>query len=351
MDYYTKLNQIIASELQDHNLQFLLDSLGEIIKLANIIIENTTIPTTQASKQIVPLNESLDNVINFFHQLNPNYATMFQNVLNDGSITFYPLLKPGQIPLYPNQHYNDQSTVDPNGTIHIDYDETLQDTYKIAHETIHKFSYKPNSNSPIKVVAGEVPTITIDLLLQDYLTESNKYSQNDIDERLKNRLMATYEDAGAITFEYYLLHLYKQNNNHVTPQILLDYLESLNKNSNLYQLFSIKGSQYLDEIVNKGHLQFPIRQRYIIGTMLASDFYSKITNDKSKITELFYLIDILRNDNTTLIKDLDSLEKLNIPIIANKNIHISPQNLDSLTKAYIQIVDKLNKSKIRITKK
>lgn len=61
--------------------------------------------------------------------------------------------------------------------------------------------------------------------------------------------------------------------------------------------------KYFDEIVKSGSLQFYKRQRYVIGTILASDSHNKIKNNPEKINQLCYLIDIL--GHTDLVADSD----------------------------------------------
>lgn len=143
----------------------------------------------------------------------------------------------------------------------------------------------------------------MEFLLQDYLFETTNYNSDEIITHKNNRLVETYDDAGAIIFENILLRLYRQNNNCITQDILLNYLNSIDKDSKIYELLSTKGEYYLNEIVKSGSLQFYKRQRYVIGTILASDFHKKIKNNPEKINQLCYLMDIL--GHTDLVSDSD----------------------------------------------
>ncbi len=351
MNYYDQLNNILSQELSSPHFTRLLPLLNEVVKLATIIIQNTPSLTTKQCSNKVPLNDSLQNVESFFYQLNPIYASRFQYFLHeqntykgqkDNTVKFYRILKDGQSQEYEGQSHIDKSQVNQDGSIHIDYNETIEDTFTIAHEHIHRFSYQPQCNSDIKQFLGETPTITIEYLLQDYLLNNSNYNHDEINIRLNNRLNTAYDDAIAIITEYLLLNLYQQNNHHLTPSIIIDYLNSLDKTSKLYQLLSTRGLGYLNDIVNKRHLQFPTRQRYVIGTILASDLYNQIQSAPLNITKLFRLIDILGHNNTTIDNDIITLKQLDIPIFHQNKIELIPVNISRLTKSYQQIIAKLN---------
>ena len=115
------------------------------------------------------------------------------------------------------------------------------------------------------------------------------------------------------------------------------------KNSKEYEIFSIKGEEYLNEVVNKGNLQFPIRQRYVIGTALACDFLKKDTNDVAKKEELSYLIGILGHSNFTIKDDINILKKLDIPIFSSDSIELSSSSIERLSKNYQAVVKSISK--------
>lgn len=342
MSYYDRLNLALANSQNDSRLQHQLNYFDEIAKLAKIIIDNTPILETKEYLSTVPLNTSVQTVLDFLYTVKPEYSYMFQNILQeknlydgreDYSIRFYRILD--------NNH--NKSEVRKDGFVHIDYSETLDDTFTVGHEITHKFSQPKNQDSIIKQFLGETSTISIEFLLQDYLLENTSYDSNEIATRKNNRLVETYEDAGAVLFENILLNLYKQNNNCITQDILLNYLNSLDKNSKIYQLLSTRGERYLNEIVNSGSLQFHKRQRYVIGTILASDFHNKIKDNPEKISELCYLIDILGHTDLLADNDLKILSSLDIPIINNGKLSVSENDIIRLSNCYMnEVTDVLN---------
>ena len=83
--------------------------------------------------------------------------------------------------------------------------------------------------------------------------------------------------------------------------------------------------------------------------MLASDIHDKIKTNPKQKEILNYLIDILGNTDITLLKDLDLLKKLDIPIIKNDEISIDEKNYIRLQKNYqkeVEDVLRLQKNQI-----
>lgn len=348
MNYYNRLNLAIQNSLNDNGLQFQLKYFDEITKLAYIIIENTPELNSKEYSSKVSLNTSIQTVIDFFESIKPEYSYMFQNILQekntyngkeDYSVKFYKILDKEQTEEYTGQHRNNKSEVRKDGYVHIDYAENLDDIFTITHEITHKFSQPKNQDSIIKQFLGESSTITMEFLLQDYLFKDINYNGDEVIVHKNNRLVETYDDAGAIIFENILLKLYKQNDNCITKDILLNYLNSIDKNSKIYGLLSTRGEKYLNEIVKYGSLQFYKRQRYVIGTILASDFHNKIKNNPEKTSQLCYLIDILGHTDLVTDSDLKILDTLDIPIVNNGELSISTDAMIRLSDCYKNEVD------------
>ncbi len=232
------------------------------------------------------------------------------------------------------------SEVRDDGFVRLSYSDTLGDAFNICHEMVHKFSNPKNQASTIKQFLGETSTICVEFLLKDYLISNGEYCSDEILKNKNNRLMFfTYDDAGSMIFEHSLLQLYKMNNHCITEDILVNYLDSIDKDIKLHRLMVHRGIRYLNEIVVSGHLNFPQRQRYVIGTILASDFHHKIENDSKKIEQLFHLIDILGHTDLSVDDDLKVLENLDIPIVKNGQLSIGEEDIIRLSNCYKKEVE------------
>lgn len=339
MEYYNRLNEILASTLEDKNRSMEVNSLKQTAKLAKIIVNNTPSITKESFEEYVSLNDSINIVGNFLYNLNDNYSSMYFNILQEKNV--YKGKEEPSVEFIPFKG-KDLSEVRSDGKVIISYQNNINDIYSIAHEIIHKFSQPKHQNSIIKSYLGETSTIATEFLMENYLLNNTSYSKEEIIKRKQNRLVDTYFDASAVLFEYTLLELYKKDGK-ITKESLLNYLNNLSKNSKEYEIFSIKGEEYLNEVVNKGNLQFPIRQRYVIGTALACDFLKKDTNDVAKKEELSYLIGILGHSNFTIKDDINILKKLDIPIFSSDSIELSSSSIKRLSKNYKAVAESINK--------
>lgn len=343
MNYWDKLNKILADSLNDPDLFYELKYFDETSKLAKIIIENTPLLKKEYFSREVLLNDSIREVTNFLYTVKPSYAYMFQNILQekndyddreDYSVKFYKRLANNQKVEYKGQHTYDDSSVRCDGLVRIDYSNTVNDIFVITHEMVHKFSTPKNDSSTIKWFLGEVSTISMEFLLEDYLLQNEKYSSDELRKSKNNRFVNSYGASGAVLCENILVHLYKQNNNCINKDILLNYLDSLDKSSNLYEILSVRGGGYLNDIVDKNSLTFFEHQRYVIGTILASYFHDEIKKDKNSMEKIVYLIDILGHNDLQADNDLKILNNLGIPIISGNEIKISDDNIKKLTDCY-----------------
>ena len=303
MEYYDKLNLAIKNTLEDERLKYHLQYLDEVVKLASIIIENTKDLVVDNYYTNVSLDNSIDIVTNFFSKINGEYASRFLKLLKEKDIYDGKACNIVNFNKIDSPRI-DRSEVRDDGSLHIDYSETLADAFNISHEFTHKFSKQKYKDSTIKQFLGESTTLTIEFLLEDYLLEGSGYDKDEIKIRKTNRLKETYDDATAVIFEHTLLKLYKENNGMLNEEILLNYLNSLPKDSRLYEAFFHNSKRYLDDIVSKGHLQFSYRQRYVIGVVLASYFHDNIIKDESykKVYEE------LKQDNVLRKEDIDTIE-------------------------------------------
>ena len=208
MEYYNRLNEILASTLEDKNRSMEVNSLKETAKLAKIIIDNTPRITKESFEEYVSLNDSINIVGNFLYDLNDNYSSMYFNILQEKNI--YKGKEEPSVEFIPFKG-KDLSEVRSDGKVIISYQNNINDIYSITHEIIHKFSQPKHQNSIIKSYLGETSTIATEFLMEDYLLNNTSYSKEEIIRRKQNRLVDTYFDASAVLFEYTLLELYKKD--------------------------------------------------------------------------------------------------------------------------------------------
>ena len=284
-----------------------------VTRLSYIIIENTSDLTKQEYTKKVNINNSIDLVADFFYKINPDYANRFLNILREKNTYGKKEKYSVNFNLVKDIHgksYSNDSSVDINGLVNIDINETLEDVFTIVHEMTHKLKISHNQFSSINSYFEETASITMEFLLKDYLLEKNEFSKSEIIKYENNRFIDTLESAGVIVFETILLNLYCQNSNHIDEKILTDYLKTIPLDTKIGSLIHKNWKSYLKGIIHDGELQFYVARLYVIGTLLACDLYSKIKDDKSNIKILFSLIDKLGVDDFEFENDLELLQKL-----------------------------------------
>ena len=339
---YDELNNIIKSYIDDKSLSIYLDNLDEVVKLAFIIFNNYHDTDILTYKDSINIFSSKRIATKFFENIDIEYQKRFLYTFSekdmlqgkiDDTVVFT------KIPKELTYKFR-RSGVDDEGRIYIDYNETLEDIFNIVHEFSHKFSFTKNCNSSLKKFFGEVPSILSELLLEKMLLEKTVFSKDEIFKFKKNRFNSVYEDSKFIIIEYILIKLYLEYGR-IDEEILTNYLNSLDTESELYQFLINEGVSYLKNIIKNGNIDFYNRQRYVIGLL----FSIKLMKDYDR-NKYISILNSLKNDDTSYYEDAEVLSKF-IPIIdvENKRITIDNSMIYELSTSFSQFCDSLtNKS-------
>ncbi len=323
---YSLLNDVIKEFLDDSNLKLYLDNLDEVVRLANIIVENYYDTDILTYDDDILLSQSVNISRNFFLTISDEYSKKFDELLSsndiyngvlDNIVSFF------KVPKKLTYQFN-RSGVDEDGRVFIDYNETLEDIFNIVHEFTHRFSFIKNNNSSLKKFFGETPTILSEFLLEEYLLDNGSFSKEEILKHKINRFKGVYDDSLAIIVQSILINLYRQNG-FVNEEILLNYLDSLDKSSKLYEILCTKSVSLIKEIIKREGIDFYNRQRYIIGLFCALN----MMNDKN-IINFKILVEVLKNDDSTTLVDQEKLRQF-IPIIGCDRLLIDDSIINSLT--------------------
>lgn len=329
---YEQLNNILKSEITNPHIKVHINNLDEISKYAKIIIDYPDNFEYEPYTTKIDLNKSIQLVSSFLKSISPQYENQFQNVLREQQYYNCPSYEFRKSTTSISKVYND-------GHVLIGYQENLEDAFDILHETIHKFSQPYKENNIIKDFYGEVTPITMEFLFQDYLLEQEVLDQEEINLKIKKRIRTAYFDASSVLFEYHLLNLYQVNGN-ISETIIEEYIESLPHESTEYRVFKNYYKEYLQDILNENHLNFPIRQRYVIGTIFAIYFKNEIQKNPSFISHIEDLIKIFGDTEMNTKKNLNNLIKNQNPISIKNN---SMEN--ELKKDYIEELEKYTTKK------
>ena len=349
---YEKINQIIEEKLTNKKLSIIIEHMDEITKLANIIIEKTPDDFIRRyGNTYVSINDSIDYVNAFFYSINPEYSYRFQNILQERikydseeipTVLFhdiynydYTLKQTGKTNFY-------NSKINHLGILNINYNESTQDIFVIAHEITHKFCFAKNERSKIKMFLSELSPITMEFLLEDYLKENSTFNIKEIATIKNNRFKSARNAAYDFIYKNIIIKLYLQNNNHISEEIIDNYFNQMDKNSKLYENFRNNIAKYLKEIADKEKLSIFESPKSIIGILMATYIYEQIQNDQNKINEFLALINLLGDSNYETKQDLETIKKLKIlPFFNQDKISINDEVLQKLSDSYEQELNKV----------
>ena len=157
--------------------------------LVTIILNEKELPKVNEQSLNININDSLKIVYEFLMTINKDFAERFLNTMNA------PLLDKNnqeidkQIKFIYNSQEKGSYLDDKTGQIVIYYNNTSDDIIFILHEFVHQLAYqneieKTNIPRTLDYLLAEVPTITFEFLIIDYLKNLNY----DLSYWLKERL-------------------------------------------------------------------------------------------------------------------------------------------------------------------
>ncbi|MBP3800352.1 MAG: hypothetical protein ILA19_05170 [Bacilli bacterium] len=320
---------IINNTLNDNKISECLTNIEVIKNFSYMVVSNTEKPIEKLYNNHVDINESLRCVRNFFYSIDKNFGSMYENILQEKNM--YNGIKTTSVKFFhlPKKFIDfNRSSLRNDGSVIIDYSELLYDIYVIAHEITHKFSFQKEHRSKINDLLCEVPSITMGLLLEDYLLKNTKYNTDEILINRNNELYELYNNSIKYIYEYIVLELYDRKG-YVSRNLVEDYIK------HEYSEISDKllaEEETLNYLKQENKLGFYKRQRYILGMLLAINI-KKVYNDK--YSELINLIKILGNTDININEDIERLNTLDLTKIKDKiYINSSYEFLDDLESNY-----------------
>lgn len=334
---------IINNTLNDERICEYLSNLEQVKDFSYMVISNTDKPSKATYKSHVELSESIKCVGDFFTNIDKYLGSMYENILQEKNA--YNGIETTSVKFYwfPDELIDfNRSGLQRDGSVIIDYSEILYDMYLIAHEITHKISFQKDNNSKINGLLSEVPSVSMELLLEDYLLNNTKYSKDDILVNRSNKLYDLYDNAIKYMYEYIVLDV-NDRKGYVSKDVVEDYI--LREYSDISDKLLKEKYETLNYLKQYNKLKFYKRQRYILGTLFAINM-SKDSNDYS---ELFNLISILGNTDINIKEDGEKLDSLNLRRIKDQ-IYIK-NDLDFLKKTEKNYQEFLSDTKTKILKR
>lgn len=281
-------------------------------KLTDIILNNKEVSFDYKYNKKYSLKESDKIVKEFLSYLNPYYANYYEIRKEDGTFIF------DDNPQTYEPAFSSFDTIDNKRIIYIPLDHNLEDSFAIVHELMHDINMDITMENITRFFYTESLSLLCELLLEDYLKDKNIKQYKNPNNR---GFSALKEKAVEVSFNIKLLETYLQDG-YIDQMNIVKILET-------YPMNCSDDIEYtLYKIIDNKSLTLDEEQPYIIGGLLATYMYDRISKNKNNILELFELNQMLKYYNFDQV--LDYLE-------------LDYNDIDLSTKSYQLLEEKYKK--------
>ena len=222
----------------------------------------------------IELQESIDEIYNFFQSIDINLANQFNNLIhatNNGK----PIIKFN----YCESTGILNSKITKDG-VYINYNNTPGDLFTIAHEVLHFMNlsliYEDDriTESRLRNTFGEANSILCEYLLKDYLISNHIITTNDFKLRYIVRLSNAKKCVKSFIIEKLLIEI-RESGLEINYDNLLDKLESLDPRSIDYQVLAneLNSFDHINKIIKNNKCNGTISKKYIYGLVIADALY------------------------------------------------------------------------------
>ena len=287
MEETLTLDQIVTEFVEEKEIKPFIEFLeNKIIPLCGkIASQNLQRVEKHEWSRKVPINESIENVYQFFKQeINPIMAEQYMNLIRQE--------KKGhvKVKILPKSEYKNKdyyfNEIDEKGKVHIYFNETPYDMFAIIHEMIHQMNetYERIDNEKYQTELAqyftESPSIMAEKLLGKWLVKNKKITHNDLRMVENNRLKDSKFCVREILIEHELIKM-KQSGEELTPEDVLKRLTHRANNSpeSIAKIFKqeIKNPTIINAILRNQTMGFIEGQQYIMGQHLSDNLKNRET--------------------------------------------------------------------------
>ncbi len=279
---YKKIEEILFNDISNNDKKWFFNNFDNLVKLSELIIGilKTTEFENETFDYYLDINESIEKVILFLNDIDPNYGYIFQNILQEKNSGYNSIrfLKTDNIGV------NRNSSV-MRGNVMIEYSNNCGDIFEIVHEITHKFSTSAGETGTVKKMLGEIPSITMEFLLTDFLENETNLNEKEIKKYKIHRLCSSVDNACAILLEKILFEIYFEHK-YITEDLVRKKITLLDHDNPAYSILSERFEIYLSTIVDRCCTTSIYRQRYVYGMLFAAQIHQRILENKNNINML-----------------------------------------------------------------
>lgn len=281
-----------------------------IKKLNEIVLRNTKFYKEVKYKEKIDLDYSASLVYTFFKSISEEYATYFENRLNDGTFRFSTKFAIG------HSYYDLKEN---KSVIEIPFTHTIEDSYVMVHEFLHSTNYQGGELLLCRMLTTESISILGEFLFYNFLVKYNLKPRENrkpiINDLYSIHKLSLLNDLELKLIDKYLKYGYISSN----------FLNSLNYDEDVW-----------DHLYFNNSITFGIdyNQRYIIGILISCYMYDRIKENPKLINELFDINSIMNHTDFEFI-----MNYLDLNIKDDKDyVLLTDDSLEKLEKTYKKVL-------------
>ncbi len=308
------LNQLLYDYLYDED-DFYEADFSFLTSMNHII----TTPRFHLERQRYRTKTKLQTCIGLSHQflnhLDSRYGEYLEFLLSSGKITIHQKFLKRRAPLSAMTVSEQGKKIDfyPVGSI--------EDAYTFSHETLHSWNCDEKCLTPTWSLTTELFSILAESLQEDEM----KTYQHFYPEYRKNKRNTYYAlrlKAMELDFEIQLLEAF-QYYGYLDEELLLHIFEEMTPEEREVSY------RHFAWIMEHEELDIWLLQRYVIGGVLASYMHQRILQKPARIRQFIEL-----NDYCNEMEFIDILKYLDLELLDEGTVEVSPESLKVLEKSY-----------------
>lgn len=260
------------------------------------------------------LDKCQEYSIDFLGSISPKYGEHLSKLIDHGKIEF----KPG----------NGISSVDVREGVKflkVYHRGTIEDSYTLTHETMHEINLDVDNATNNWDLMTEAFSILAEKLQKDYFAKLSEVPRN-YRHNEHDTLYALYCRAVVMDFELRLIRAYHKFGG-VNQSVVRNLLTPRGQG----RFYASLNSEDLQDIVDKQELSFHLLQRDIIGGVLSTHMYERISNKPKLIKEFVEL-----NDSCNEMDFVDTLKYLDLDVVDEDAVVLSKRSIRKLRSEYIK---------------
>ena len=309
--FYDELNKVLEEFVGDYykGKDYVL-----IRNFTDIILSSKSPWCNAIYHSKMGLDKCQEYSIDFLSSISPKYGDRLSKLLDYGMIDFKSGDGISSVEVREGAKF-----------IEVYHRGTIEDSYTLTHETMHEINMDVENATANWNLMTEGFSMLAEKLQKDYFARlpevPRNYRHNEHDT-----LYALYCRAVVMDFELKLIHAYHKFGG-VNQSVVRNLLAPRGQG----RFYASLNSEDLQDIVARKEMSFDMLQRNIVGGILSTHMYERISNRPKLIKEFVEL-----NDSCNEMDFVDTLKYLDLDVVDADSVVLSKRSIRKLRSEYIK---------------